>query len=231
MNMKWKRLRGIILDLLYPRRASCLGCGDMLGCDRDDICENCRAKLARGWIGLRPAPKGGWIDASAYAYSYHGPAGRLVRNLKYQGVWLLADEMGLYIARAARLLRLEENCYVTAVPMHPERMRVRGRNHAELLARVVAKALELEYVPLLERSRNARQQARLSAEDRRENLRGAFTVKKAYSESVNGATVLIVDDVYTTGATAINCAKTLKEAGAKRVYFAAYANGERKKHG
>ena len=226
-----ERLKEGLLDLFFPRRATCLGCGNMLGLDRNDICDDCRLMLAKNWIGLKPAPKKSRIDGAAYAYGYHGPAGRLVRNLKYRGVWLLAEEMGADIARAAMLLRIENICYVTAVPMHPGRMRMRGRNHAELLARVVADRLGLEYVDILIRTRNARQQARLTTEERKENLRGVFAVRKEYVELINGAEVLIIDDVFTTGATAIHCANTLKDAGVDKVYFAAYANGERKKHG
>ena len=227
----FEALREAVLGLFYPRRATCLGCGDMLGCDRDDICDECRMKLAQGWIGLKTAPRQSKIDGAAYAYRYHGPAGRLVRNLKYRGAWLLAEEMGADIARAAMLLRIENICYVTAVPMHPRRLRMRGKNHAEALARVVAERLGLEYVDILMRTRNARQQARLSPKERKENLRGAFAVRQEYAQLVNGAEVLVIDDVFTTGATAIHCAGALKEAGADKVYFAAYANGERKKHG
>lgn len=229
--MNFEAIWETILNLFYPRRGTCLGCGDMLGFDRNDVCDDCRMKLARSWIGLKPVPKKSKIDGAAYAHGYHGPAGRLVRNLKYRGAWLLAETMGADIARAAMLLRIENICYVTAVPMHPRRLRLRGRNHAEVLARVVAERLGLEYVELLERTRNARQQARLSPEERKENLRGVFAVREEYKELVNGAEVLVIDDVYTTGATAIHCAKALKDAGADKVYFAAYANGERKKHG
>ena len=229
--MGFETFREALLNLLFPRRATCLGCGDMLGCDRDDICDECRMKLAGSWIGLKPALKKSRIDGAVYAYGYHGPAGRLVRNLKYRGAWLLAEEMGADIARAAMLLRIENICYVTAVPMHPRRLRTRGRNHAEVLARVVAERLGLEYVDMLMRTRNARQQARLTPKQRKENLRGVFAVREEYMELVNGAEVLIVDDVFTTGATAIHCTGALKDAGADKVYFAAYANGERKNHG
>ena len=226
--MDFEALKEGFLNLIYPRRATCLGCGEMLGFDRDDICDECRMKLSKSWIGLMPVPKKSRIDGAAYAYGYHGPAGRLVRNLKYRGAWLLAEEMGADIARAAMLLRIENICYVTAVPMHPRRLRMRGRNHAAVLARVAAERLGLEYVDILMRKRNARQQARLSPKERKENLRGVFAVREEYMELVNGAEVLVIDDVFTTGATAIHCAEALKDAGAGKVYFTAYANGERK---
>jgi len=225
------RLYSIILDLFYPRRAVCLGCGDMVGCDRDDLCESCRGKLAESWVGLRQPQKGSPVDGAAYGYFYAGPAGSLVRHLKYGGVSVLAEQMGDDIARAAMLLRIENECFVTAVPMHPKRLRLRGVNHAELLAKRTAVQLGLDYQPVLARTRNAPQQARLNRDERKRNLKGGFSVPDAYRDIVDGAEVLLIDDVFTTGATAAACAEALREAGAYRVYFAAYAYGERKKNG
>lgn len=208
-----------------------MGCGSKLGCDRDDLCEDCHEKLAARWVGVRMPPKGSKIDAMACGYYYHGPAGGLVRNLKYRGVWLLAEDMGREIARAVMLLRIENECLVAAVPMHPKRLRRRGRNHAELLARCAARKLNLEYEDLLMRTRNAPQQARLSPEKRIKNLKGGFAVCPECADLVQGREVLVIDDVFTTGATAIACAEALHAAGAAKIYYASYAYGERKKHG
>ena len=227
----FERLKSFLLELFWPRRAVCMGCGSMHGCERDDLCEDCREKMASQWVGLRQPKKNSGMDGCAYAYRYHGPAGGMVRGLKYRGVWVLADEMGRDIARAAQLLRIEDECFAASVPMHPRRMHLRGRNHAEVLARRAAQGLNLEYLDLLERTRNAPQQARLSHEQRMQNLRGGFRVKAEYADLIRDADVLLIDDVYTTGATAACCAEALKKAGAGRVYFAAYCYGERKKHG
>ena len=215
----------MLIDLLYPRRAMCMDCGDMIGLDRDDLCEDCRAKLAGSWIGPRVPNRRFKLDGAAYAYNYSGPAGGMVRNLKYGSAWVLADAMGADIARAAELMRMEKLAFVTAVPMHPKRLRGRGRNHAEVLARRAAARLGEEYREALYRTRNAPQQARLSARERRENLKGAFDVLPECRERVNGASVLLSDDVYTTGATAKHCAAALRRAGARRVSCAAYALG------
>ena len=202
-----------------------MGCGDMLGCDRDDLCEDCRMELARGWIGPRMPRKRLKLDGAAYAHAYRGPAGGMVRNLKYHSAWVLAETMGADIARAAEMLRIPKPDFVTAVPMHPKRLRRRGRNHAEVLARAAAARMELEYRELLYRTRNAPQQARLSARERRGNLKDAFAALPECRERLDGATVLLIDDVYTTGATAKSCAEALRSGGARRVYFAAYALG------
>ena len=220
-----------LINLLYPRRAVCMGCGEVFGLERDDLCEECRAKLAESWIGPRMPNRRFKLDGSAYAYSYRGPAGGLVRSLKYGSVWILAEEMGADIARAAEQLRIEDLRFVTAVPMHPQRLRERGKNHAELLARSTAARLGVEYAEVLYRTRNATQQARLSAAERRKNLKDAFAVSPESRELVNGAAILLVDDVCTTGSTAKSCAEALRSAGARKVYFAAYAVGGGNKRG
>lgn len=221
--LKW------IIDLLYPRRAVCMGCGSMVGCDRDDLCEECREKLAKNFIGVRlPDWKSG-ISGTAFAHPYHGPAGSVVRNLKYGSVWILAEEMGRDIARAAEMLRLREDCVVTSVPMHPKRLRVRGKNHSALLAEAAAKELGFEYREILVRTRNAPQQARLSDAQRKKNLKGGFAVRDGIEKELFGRTILLIDDVWTTGATAMSCAEALRSAGAGRVCFASYAHGEGKR--
>ena len=226
-----KRLGGRLLDLLYPRRAVCMGCASPLGCDQDDLCEDCRTRLARNWVGVRtPDPKC-MLDGAAFAHDYFGPAGGMVRRLKYHGVWVLAEQMGADVARAAEMLPLKDVRFVTAVPMHPRRLRRRGRNHAALIAREVAVRMGLPYAELLMRTRNAPQQARLGGRTRRNNLKGGFALRPEWKDAVAGAEVLLIDDVFTTGATAAGCAEPLRAAGVRRVWFAAYAVGERSSHG
>lgn len=223
-----KRVPDFLLNLFFPRRAACMGCGSWLGCEQDDICDDCRETLAKRWVGVRaPDPKLG-IDGAAYAYRYAGPAGSLVRRLKYRGVRVLADEMSRDLTRAVKLLQLKDIRAVTAVPMHPKRMQTRGMNHAELLARNVAQRLDLPYAELLMRTRNAPQQARLDTDERTKNLKGGFAVRQDAFDIVKGGRILLIDDVLTTGSTAAACADALRRGGAVRVYFAAFAYGERK---
>ena len=220
-----RRVRDFLLDLLFPRRAMCMGCGSMLGCDRDDLCEECRERLAGNWLGVREVDPGLGLSGAAFAHSYRGPAGGLVRRLKYSGVGVLSERMSVELARAARLLRTGDGVIVTCVPMHPRRLRVRGQNHAELLARGVAREMQLEYGDVLMRTRNAPQQARLTEAERRRNLKDGFAVRPEWRARVEGAKILLIDDVFTTGSTAQHCAEALRKAGAAQVYFAAYALG------
>ena len=231
MKVLLKRLGGRLLDLLYPRRAVCMGCASPLGCDRDDLCEDCRTRLARNWVGVRtPDPKC-MLDGAAFAHDYFGPAGGMVRRLKYHGVWVLAEQMGADVACAAEMLRLKDVRFVTAVPMHPRRLRRRGRNHAALIAREVAVRTGLPYAELPMRTRTAPQQARPGGRTRRDTRGGGVAVGPEWKGAVAGAEVLLIDGVFTTGATAAGRAEPRRAAGVGRVWFAAYAVGERSSHG
>lgn len=212
-----------LLDLIYPRRARCMGCGSAAGCERDWVCENCSRALAERWVGACKPPKGGVIQAAAAAYLYGGPAGGLVRSLKYRGVYRLSKPMGRRMAEAFEALRPLPVDAIVPVPMHPSRQRQRGYNHAELLAREAADCLGLPVICALERTRNTPQQARLSDEQRRHNQQGAF----ACTQSVAGLQILLTDDVFTTGATANACARTLLEGGAAAVALLCFATAER----
>ena len=105
--------------------------------------------------------------------------------------------------------------------MHPKRLKQRGFNHAEVLARAMAARLEMPYEDVIVRTRNTVQQARLEGEERLNNLKDAFEA----DGSVRGRRILLVDDVYTTGETARECAIALLAAGARSVSFLAYAKG------
>ena len=213
------------LDLLYPPRAVCIGCGEKSGCAADYLCAACLETLEENRQGILMYPFHSLLSGRAHAHRYAGPAGKLVQALKYKGVRDLAPIMAADMVRVLReppggkpALQVDFDC-VASVPMHRFRRYLRGMNHAELLAKAVAAELGLPWADVLTRVRYTRQQARLSGEARRRNLRNAFRAEKG----VYGKSVLLVDDVYTTGSTAEECTAALLEAGATRVFLLTYA--------
>ena len=206
------------MGLMFPTRAVCMGCGSAAGFETEWVCPECRQVLARRWIGAFPEAK---LDGASAAYHYAGPAGSVVRNLKYRNVTALAKPMAEDMLRALEQIQPVGAEMVVPVPMHPKRQKHRGYNQSELLAREVAAALEVPCEIGLVRIRDTVQQARLEGDERRLNLMDAFRAE----DCVSGWRVLLVDDVYTTGETARECAKALKEGGAISVSFLAYAKG------
>jgi len=120
----------------------------------------------------------------------------------------------------------EEPLVVIPVPLHFRKLRQRGFNQSELIARAALKLLTArERFPLapgvLERRRETQSQIGLSRHQRRENMRGAFGVVQA--DAIKDKAVLLVDDVFTTGTTASECARVLRRAGASKVFVATVA--------
>jgi ComF family protein len=115
---------------------------------------------------------------------------------------------------------------VVPVPLHVRRLRARGFNQSVLLARHLKIAAARVDVSALQRIRDTPPQAGMSARERRENVAGAFRVRAGCERRVTGANVLLVDDVFTTGSTANECARTLRDAGAARVSIAVISRAE-----
>jgi len=152
------------------------------------------------------------LDFHGSAYRYQGRAGHAVRRLKYERRTGLAEFMGEAVAAAAEREGLEYDLAVP-VPIHWLRLVARGFNQAELIA-----ARLPNRVMALRRSRPTRPQAGLSTGDRLKNLDGAFEV----IADVRDKTIVLVDDVVTSGQTAKACAQALRGAGAQAVGILAF---------
>ena len=152
------------------------------------------------------------------ACHYRGAAKDLILLFKYQKLWILGRDLARFLYAS---LEGEEGLWWEAqalvpVPLHPRRLKQRGFNQAELLARElsVLSSIRLNRKGLMRR-RDALPQTSLTGDSRRENLKGAFAVKEEanFSDQV----VILVDDVFTTGSTIRECSRTLLESGAREV--------------
>jgi ComF family protein len=168
--------------------------------------------------------------AKAVAYgSYSGGLRDLIHLLKYEQVRPAAAVLGRMLAEALATLQDSfgsDPVLVVPVPLHSSKMRQRGFNQAELIAKAALKLNSLGgrlRLPdrMLERQRQTQSQIGLTRHQRRENLRGAFAV--ARPEEVAGHEFLLVDDVFTTGTTVSECARVLRRAGASKVFVATVA--------
>jgi len=139
-----------------------------------------------------------------------------VHALKYAGWFALAGPMGRALEPPARRLAAGEPHLLEPVPLPAARLRERGFNQAELLARALGRATGWPVGASLARAGSRLRQARLGREARRENVRRAFGLRPAAAGGdvpASGLPVLLVDDVLTTGATAAACASVLAAAG------------------
>ncbi len=153
---------------------------------------------------------------------YESPLREAIHAMKYDGVPALADKLAPLLAEAWRELRPQSDVLVP-VPLHTRRQRERGYNQSELLARRLSAQCGVAVrTDLLRRVRHTEQQALLKGDARRHNVRGAF----AAGAEVQGRRVALVDDVFTTGSTLAECARTLLSAGASGVCALTVARAE-----
>jgi ComF family protein len=161
---------------------------------------------------------------------------RLIHLLKYDRIEPIARGLAARLTpQIASLIKAAGGEFlVIPVPLHAAKRRERGFNQAELLARRVIKAVrKLEpalrmtlATGLLHRTRATQSQTVLTTVQRRRNLRGAFSVSGKES-ILSGKNVLLIDDIYTTGATARACSKALEKAGAENIFVATVARAQR----
>lgn len=145
-------------------------------------------------------------------FKYSGNLREAIHSFKYSQRFILARPFGRMLSDSAASFSGKPDIAVP-VPLHKKRLRTRGFNQSLLLARVISKSLSigLDYLTL-RRTRETAPQIELSTDERQKNVAGAFEVENP--SAFKGRNVLLVDDVFTTGATVKECAKVLKKAGA-----------------
>lgn len=205
-----------VLDTLWP--TPCPHCGGLADCSlRSRLCAPCRRE-----VGCLPrwAPPPPGLSAAFWLGAYTGPLGALVRRGKHRPDPEALHEAGALLARAARG-RLPAVDAVCAVPTTAVRAWQRGLNSARCLAEPVAEVLDLPLCRPLRRRGRGRQVGRSSAQ------RWARAATSYRAAGPVAGSWLLIDDVWTTGATAAACAQELLGAGAHRVVFLAATRADR----
>lgn len=230
-----------LLHLLYP--GACAACGGALPPGQTDFCAACCTTLTTdphptcprcaGTVGPFTNLEGGCTVCRDLSFPfervlrlgpYDGPLRELILRMKHASGEGLAEVLGLlWAGYAGPALRAAGATVVVPVPLHWRRHWQRGYNQSEALARAVAAGLRLPCRPRwLRRVRHTPHQTHQPASARADNVRGAFRSRAALA----GHTVLLVDDVMTTGSTAGEAARALRRAGAARVVVAVLARAQ-----
>lgn len=219
----------MLIDVLLPQRcaacglpgpALCPGCRDSLVRLAPPLCERCGSpgtwpvKRCAECAGRRIA-----FSSARAAVEYDAPARRLVQAWKELGQRRLARETAAVVVEA---LARPDVAALAFVPADADRARERGHRPAEALARELGRGWELPVQALLRRSRAVHRQRGLGLAERRRNVAGAFAPARA-----SPARVCLVDDVYTSGATAAAAASALRRGGARRVEVVTFARAVR----
>jgi ComF family protein len=171
--------------------------------------------------------------AVAYAV-YQDELREMVHLLKYERMSSMARPLGRMLARAIEMIETEtgKDLLVVAVPLFPSKERERGYNQAVLLSDAALAELKTSRPEwrlqaahgVIRRVKDTRSQFELTPKGRRRNLQGAFAI--ADGSALKGREVLLVDDIYTTGATARACSRILRQAGASKVWVATVSRAQ-----
>ena len=195
---------GFCLDRIRLNpRPFCIRCGRAVE-KTASLCEECRK--------MRPH-----FDSAFSAYLYEGPMKDLIHKFKYNRKIALSRLLSNMLSRF-----VEDDCEVlsgidmlTFVPMDSKGLRERGFNQSRILAEYISKRFTIPVANTLEKRLGTRRQNELSRSDRLENLNRAFSARIGID--LTGISILLIDDVMTTGATLNECALTLKNSGAAQV--------------
>ena len=203
----------------------CPGCGRSghawcAECDRRirtlplAACSLCGRRLAHGIACRTCSIRPGFFPVASWAH-YGPPLDRILTHLKYRADRSVAEQLALRLTDVVRAAGWRATC-VVPVPLGKHRQRQRGYNQVGLIAHALGKHLDMPVLPsALARLRETPSQVGLSPAERRQNVAGAFGAEPS---QIRERTSLLLDDVYTTGATLAACAEALREAGAPQVF-------------
>lgn len=193
----------IVKKLIPNYFDSCAICGKYS--DKGEIHKNCKDKT--------------FLDNIFWFCKYNNYSEKVILSVKYGGLFDVFKEVSNQLSRTLKLSKIN-NASITYVPLHSYKRNLRGFNQAEVLANEIAKITKLDITELIIRTRNTKTQVKLNKNERSLNLKKAFKVNQNIKIPT---TVIIVDDVFTTGTTLNECAKLLKEAGVRQVYGLVFA--------
>ena len=240
-DKKTARAAEAVLQLVFPLSTYCLCCGKPVNCTRSySICDHCIHHITWGNIVIdleaesRRLGRPSRLDSAAACMKYGLYEKRLIFDLKYDGRTYVARAIGHIMADRLAAEGLASTGghtppgggfdYIVPVPVHRDKEKARGFNQAEKIARHLSGRIGVPVLPrAIIRERNTAAQRSLSSEDRYFNMEGAFLLNSSDAHKIKESRILLLDDIYTTGATAHHCGAVLKKGGAARADFIALA--------
>ena len=224
------------LELIYPEKNTCFICEAYDEKIEDKyICPDCERKLKKIQPPVcskcsKPIEYNSTIDLcpeccdtkryflmSKSPYAYEGLIKKAIYSYKYHNKIYFYKLFGNLLIDFMKNISYSDFDCIVSVPLHFSKMQERGYNQSELIAKYIASELSIPYVDAIKRTRKTLRQSGQSKVQRRKNMKGAFEIKHPAEKIINSS-VLLVDDIYTTGSTVDECSKTLVNYGAAGVY-------------
>lgn len=221
-----------LLDCIFPR--FCVGCHE----ESSFLCPDCQDKIIQiktttclscqriNEEGVCSKCKKQLPITKSIVLGYHKDPilKELVHNLKYEGLYQIADILSNMLIKKLEKYQFPKDYAIIPVPLHKKRYAQRGFNQSELIAKKIADYFDWTLnSKILIRQKNTKPQINLKHNDRLTNMKDAFNINPKVD--LPGGTIILFDDVVTTGATVGECAKVLRQAGATRIWVIALAHG------
>ena len=226
-----------LLELIYPEKNTCFICEvyDEKIADKY-ICQSCERKFKKIQPPVcskcsKPLEYNSSVDLCAECcdtkryfemsrspYAYDGLIKKVIYSYKYYNKTYLYKLFGNLLMDFMKNINYTYFDCIVSVPLHSSKMRERGYNQSELIARYLSSKLSIPYVDAIKRTKKTLKQSGQNKEHRRRNMKGAFEIKHP-AEKVINSSVLLVDDIYTTGSTVDECSRVLVNYGAAGVYI------------
>lgn len=213
-----KNIRYLIdcfLEMVYGTEEDCIICKEYVNNQELTLCDSCISMIKSCNSSYNLIIDNHNVICFSGVY-YSGIAKELISRLKYKSDFVAGNVLSKYMVEAIKQNKL---CFdlITYVPATKNSLKKRGYNQSEFLAKVLGNVTETKVLGLLDKIKETKDQIGLSGEERWNNLKGSYKVKKA--EPIIGKRILLVDDVITTGATVFFCAEDMIKNGAKEVYI------------
>lgn len=215
-----KDLWGKVLDFVYPTK--CAICNETIIKREKQVCDKCEKSLKINSIITYIDMDDGKKITCFSPFEYSGKIKKSILRFKFKGYKnyskFFAEVMAKGITK--KFGNIKFDC-ITYVPLRPERKRSRGYNQSECIASDISSIINIPCEELISKIKSNHIQHELDFSSRIENVKGVYAVKN--EQAVKGKTILLCDDIITTGSTLRECVKTLFESGAKEVYCCAVA--------
>ncbi|MFH2004753.1 MAG: ComF family protein [Bacteroidota bacterium] len=216
-------------DIIFP--PICFLCGQGLQEKEDRVCNNCWSsfpEVTRShpvYVELTERFKSGGVVqqfTACYLFEKEGKFQEAVHLLKYRNLKSIGIKLGIEVGKKIMLDSIQERIdYIAPIPLHKLKMRERGYNQSDYICKGISQVVKKECITdLIIRKKYTQSQTKLNLEERKLNVADAFGLNLKHRDLVRGKTILLVDDIITTGATIESVANVLKKNGANIVYAA-----------
>ncbi len=225
--MNIRRLSELILEYTFPPSLYCICCGNIIDETRTyNLCDYCMEHM--GWNFDEVSVVNGLQILKCVEYGIYGRT--LIFSLKYSDKKYIAGDIGKIMADRLNFSRVDFD-FIVPVPLSRKKKSARGFNQSALIGKYLGKETGKPMIEnLLVRNRETSPMRGLSPEERKQNIRGAISLDKKvfnkYKDELCGKRILLIDDIYTTGSTAMECAGALNLTESESIIFLAFAGRE-----